>query len=118
MSEFIVGLSGHMIRVSEIVTISITSNQEEVDDLYYNVQVLLKNGHVIPVDVYLPSVKAANDLLKEIVHAMRFSDVWLYTLHNHRNESAPEEIQTDDEIVTQEETIVENEEDGDEFTTF
>lgn len=117
MSEFIFGLLGHVVKVSEIACISITTNHEEADETYFGVHVLLKNGHTVPMDMFLPSVNVANELVKEMVQAMRYSDNWLYALHNHRDTDS--ENITDEskkEVVTEE--FVENEEDSDEFTTF
>lgn len=118
MSEFIFGLTGNIVKVSEIVAIQITSNQDGVDD-YFGVQVILSNGHTIPIDVYLPSIAIAQDLIKELVHAMRFSDSWLYALHNHRTKETPVESEEDTftEPDVPEETNF-NEEDDDEFVTF
>lgn len=118
MSEFIFGLLGHMVKVSEIACVSITTNQEETDETYFGVQVLLKNGHAIPIDMFLPSVGAANELVKELVHAMRFSDAWLYALHNHREKETGRFVEEAEEEIVPEEEFVENEEDSDEFTTF
>lgn len=122
MSEFIFGLTGNIVKVSEIVAISITSNQDETEDSY-GVQVLLQNGHVVPIDVYLPSIGVARALIEEMVHAMRFSDTWLYALHNHRTQETPveHEIEPDSESIEEivEEEFEEEIEDGDdEFTTF
>lgn len=117
MSEFIFGLSGHMVKVSEIACISITTNHEETDETYFGVHVMLKNGHTVPIDMYLPSVNVANELVKEMAHAMRYSDTWLYALHNHRDKETENVIdESEEEVVTEE--FVENEEDSDEFTTF
>ena len=120
MSEFIFGLTGNIIKVSEIVAISITSNKEETEDSY-SVQVLLQNGHVVPIDVYLPSIGVARALIDEMVHAMRFSDTWLYALHNHRPQETPAENEDESYSESIEEIVEEEfkEEDGDdEFTTF
>lgn len=121
MSEFIFGLTGNIIKVSEIVAISITSNKEETEDSY-SVQVLLQNGHVVPIDVYLPSIGVARALIEEMVHAMRFSDTWLYALHNHRPQetTAENEVEPDSESIEEivEEEFKEEEDGDDEFTTF